>query len=635
MTKVDQLEARPAACVPISPRRSPADPRPRDDNSKTRQLRDSANEIDDRQHQRRRGRPHDSSSRTKIRSNAGAKTAAPPNDRVPTTEQAPETKPVEGPVPPPWSGSTFRGASCTDNDDRHSDSGGGSGSGNGSSADEVELRFVSSSGLHEAWGSKTMTIFAQEEGGQYRTKVGGDGGGGDVKSVLGDGEGEGDGDDGSGGCSSSFLSFGLEDSSWVTFPGDIGEERLSCENNEEILAEMEVETPAKRGPARPSARGRARVVKLEAAAAAGGVNRCGGIGEGVSRVSANPDSPKYPRQQRSSTIDIALAEPHHIDQLELDIPKPCPEMYDIWIPQHSFHGKAFTPSRERDQQNTADAATFATSLAGASVDQKDETANCSVVRTSSDLRSSPRAVSALTQPDKSCANGSRTFGNAPIAEENQMTSTCHAIPPALKRRQSYGPVPIVPVIPAVIRVAEEVLRNDPRALPHGTTFARDRIVELVIPNRSTKSAPPEPLLDVDSALVNGDGCQGEGRHGEGPDTGRGGGDSEVGGSAGGYFDYTKGISWRTTAEMAEQDSEAQVEVEEEELGIEVCESTQGVSRELVVTYVQNLQNGRMSHNKKHDLVCRADPSFNLRYTIRITCTFTECTENKAGLFHNL
>lgn len=249
-----------------------------------------------------------------------------PWDRVPTAMDPPEIEPVEGPLPPPWSGSKVlaigddaKDGGVDDNDNK------------------IEFYFPeSSAGSHEAWGSAMMVLSdVDAEGDECRRPSA------SALDILQDAaERCGDGDE----VSSSLSSIALENGSWATLPGGSIEEYPSRTTTVNITPGVPVQTRGDRDYACVS-------VATEAALA-GGVNEPRKWDE-ASLDLADPVVAVPEVRPQKSTICIGVCDEPQQLGFGLDLAKPQPELYDIWIPQQHFRGKALTQSFRQITKKTA------------------------------------------------------------------------------------------------------------------------------------------------------------------------------------------------------------------------------------------------------------------------------------------
>lgn len=237
-------------------------------------------------------------------------------ERLFTATKPPVTKPVERPEPPAWSSSRY-GVLFEPTE-------GGT--------DSSMVPLLSASTRHE--GSTTVS-----EGGSANVQVfdtrscsttisGGDLWGGSCKQQD---EGEND----SSSFASSFVS-----SSWLVSDeecSDTGQPSPS----QSLLVNEAITTPKAAVLARARYRRRGR-----------GRNRARGGGDGKNNATATarevPRAEVSPRERRGRQI---TQQPHVFDDSNKSVSgrKPQPELYDIWIPQHVFQGKALpTPKRARE-----------------------------------------------------------------------------------------------------------------------------------------------------------------------------------------------------------------------------------------------------------------------------------------------
>lgn len=288
MSKVDHLELRPTTSS-RSAHQLPGD---------TVIHKPSGSELEPRQQHRRKGANGNLHRRrrpgvaTDLRENL---TTQEEHKAPNTAQEAPVTKPVEGPVPPPWSGSKL-GV-------------------NGDPSIHVEVPRPDSS-----WGSAMLLS---------EMAIGSSGGRDNVittdvvreRGIL-----SGDSDAGV----SSFLSMELENVSRGTTPSvDSGERPLNTETNDRgvILA---VDTNGHLAAATTTVSG---------VVAATAVTQKRRKREEM-RTAQYPDA--LATSEGRPIGDSVVADESCV---EIDATKPQPQLYDIWIPQQSFHGKALASSK--------------------------------------------------------------------------------------------------------------------------------------------------------------------------------------------------------------------------------------------------------------------------------------------------
>lgn len=320
MSKVDQMESRPA--MPTRSQRALTHPHS-DDDACTEN-----NRRHHRRHRRRRsnkGSPDDNLNSCTRGSDANSDTE--PWDRAPTAMNPPEIKPVKGPLPPSWSGSKLLAVRAD----------GDAGLGEDENDHTLALAFSApSAASHGAWGSTIMVLSDVEfENDERRRRAGA------VDDLQGAAEGHGDRDE----VSSSFSSLVLENDSWATLPGESNDEYPPWTTPANITSEVPVQT---RGEREQHA---CFSVETEAAVAGRVYERR--KGKDATSDLADPVVAVTKRRQKKSNICVGVCDEPQQLGFGLDLPKPQPELYDIWIPQQHFQGKALTPSFRHSTKKTA------------------------------------------------------------------------------------------------------------------------------------------------------------------------------------------------------------------------------------------------------------------------------------------
>lgn len=313
MSKVDQLDHRPAM-PPLSQDSWPLSPE---------------NAAERGRHRRRR-RAH-KSSETPL----DGETPDAAYDRIPrTAEEPPATKPIEAPQPPPWSGSKMMGASC------------GSACVGGREAEAAGLQ----SAGPNAWGSEIM-IHSKADRGHTENNNNDDGNGGGNDShrncnrrncvMVGEAEYRGarhyycgSGSDGATDDDAfSFPSLAIETGPWTVSGSGSDEDENRFDKPRWAT---KVATDVRATPVTGLATLEAAIHRRKKGSRArdGRTTSSPPFSTAVGNISLTAASPG----EGHATRDVDHCLTNHNN-------RPQPELYDVWVPQQYFRGKALTPSK--------------------------------------------------------------------------------------------------------------------------------------------------------------------------------------------------------------------------------------------------------------------------------------------------
>lgn len=291
MSKVDLLDHRPARS-PLSPESWPLSPE---------------KAAERRRHRRRRR------TQRSLETLLDGDPSCTPYDRVPlTAEEPPATKPIEAPQPPPWSGSKIMGGAsrCS------------IGVPGGVAITVAERKIAGSN----AWGSEIM-MNSEADRGNADDKDNDDDD--DVNNCSSNRRSESDGFTSY--DASSLPSLAIESSPWTVSHVDEDEDEERCDGPRWATktAAGVLETPV------------TELIPLEAEThhrKQGGHAQNGGKPSTPSRATTSA---------KVSLTAASLGKEHDMQDgcLADHNSHPQPELYDVWIPQQYFQGKALTPSK--------------------------------------------------------------------------------------------------------------------------------------------------------------------------------------------------------------------------------------------------------------------------------------------------
>lgn len=474
MSKVDQLDHRPAMsplsqdCWPLS----------------------LENAAQRRRHRRRRR------TQKSLETPLDEETPYAAYDRIPrTAEEPPATKPIEAPQPPPWSGSKMMGASC------------GSACVEGGEAVTAELN----SAGPNVWGSEIM-MHSKADRGHTANNTNDD----DDDShrnynrrncvMIGEAEYRsarhycGSGSDGATGDDAfSFPSLAIETDPWTVSGSD---EDGDDNRFEEPRWATEIATDI---PATP-------IPELAILEAERHHRKKGSHARDCEIM----NSPLF--TTTAGKVSLAAASPGEgHDTRDVDhcltnhSNRPQPELYDVWIPQQYFRGKALTPSKRWRDTEPGESMPAGKASGAACVPQRQTSPPARRIPTIPVVRNCQAEMFAIE--DAVGRGASCSFQFSPSALGTRTMPGERAVP---RGHRVPSPVPCGKSDGASEFEAADGDRNG----PNSTTLIVDKPL-----------LHPDGIMGVGGA---GGGCFGRLQEED---------DGE------GYFDYAKAFSWRTAAEV--------------------------------------------------------------------------------------
>lgn len=546
MTKVDQLESR-RATAPILSQRAPSTAYPHSSEGGNGAEETTANTRRQYRHRRRRWTTEkvSESQNLDVRSQTPVSyvNSSEPHNRASTAVEPPKITPVEGPTPPPWEESKLRAVThgaVEDNNvgvDDHGDQ---------STAPSIDS--------HGTWGSELMALSGVDIKGCESARV--VDGKFDFKIVHGratesikSGDGA-DGDqDGQMSPSLSFSSLALEDSSRASMPGESNDEGSTEKTVENIASpEMVVRLCG-------SEREHEHSQPLESEAAAAPVMP-GRTTTGKNTTSERKDGTlgcTASRQLKKANTCVlgVFDETQQTLGFGSELPRPQPQLYDIWIPRQYFQGKALTPATRKNENKEVNVP-----AASARVQKK--------IRSAIEVAS--MAVSEAASPNHSDVRESTSRGGSGNVDCGNRHESQDCARDAGNGDEANSPALERPVPPAVPTTARETCGDKNGPWSPSTRSVADGKVEVEVPDKDADLAPSAPSLHLNVAFMENEQCVKEKRQGYefGSDgcsglgdrdgNGRGGrsandsaGGDNVRGVGGGFFDFATKFSWRTAA----------------------------------------------------------------------------------------